>query len=297
MRTNHPFQILLALLMTASPPLPAQAAINLDALWDFKQPAVSEQRFVQALTTAEGDDALILQTQIARSHGLRRNFAKAREVLAAIDAQIKTAGPQARVRHALELGRTHASATHTKDELAAKPEAARKAFQQALDIALQHKLDGLAIDAIHMFAFVDTAPAEQLRWGQKALSVVKASDQAAAKRWEASIQNNIGFALHQLSRFDEALQHFKEAVTLREASGNAQRTREAHWMVAWTLRALKRDDEALAIQERLERENDAANTPDPYVFEELELLHKAKNNNAQAAHYANRLAATKQKLE
>ena len=43
-------------------------------------------------------------------------------------------------------------------------------------------------------------------------------------------------------------------------------------MIAWTLRALGRLNEALEIQPRLEREYDEAGEPDPYVFEELELL-------------------------
>ena len=56
-------------------------------------------------------------------------------------------------------------------------------------------------------------------------------------------------------------------------------------MVAWTLRALARDDEALAIQLRLERECAAAGAPDPYVFEELAALYRARGDAAQAAAY------------
>ena len=44
---------------------PALAAIDVAPLWDFARPDVSEQRFRAALATASGDDALILQTQIA----------------------------------------------------------------------------------------------------------------------------------------------------------------------------------------------------------------------------------------
>ncbi len=47
-------------------------AIDLTPLWDFSQPDVSEQRFRAALRTASADDALVLQTQIARSYGLRK---------------------------------------------------------------------------------------------------------------------------------------------------------------------------------------------------------------------------------
>jgi len=42
-------------------------AIDLNPLWNFDDPGQSEQRFRAALATATGDDAIILQTQIARS--------------------------------------------------------------------------------------------------------------------------------------------------------------------------------------------------------------------------------------
>ena len=66
-------------------------AIDLAPLWDFSKPELSEQRLRAALATANGDDALILQTQIARTYGLRRDFARAREILGSFDPQIETA--------------------------------------------------------------------------------------------------------------------------------------------------------------------------------------------------------------
>jgi tetratricopeptide (TPR) repeat protein len=269
-------------------------AIDLAPLWDFNQPELSEQRFRAALATASGDDALVLQTQIARSYGLRRDFESARRILQSIEPQIATAGAEVRVRYSLELGRTYASATHTSEQQTAETKAlARSAYQQALDEARSAKLDGLAIDAIHMLAFVDTAPADQLKWGQQALAVVESSTQPAARRWEASIRNNIGYALHQLGRYDEALEQFRLALALREQGSDAQATRVAHWMVAWTLRALGRSDEALQIQLRLEREADAVGEPDPFVFEELEILYRDRSDEARARHYQQRRAALK----
>lgn len=262
-------------------------AIDLAALWDFNRPDVSEQRFRKALEQASGDDALILQTQIARTYGLRKAFDKARSVLKAVEPHIGAAGDEARVRYQLELGRTYASATHPPEmETAENKARARAAYEAALATARKAGLDGLAIDAIHMLAFVDTAAADQLKWAQEALAVVNASSQPAAKRWEASIRNNLGYALHQLGRYDEALSQFRLALAIRERGSNAEATRTAHWMVAWTLRALKRADEALAIQLRLEREGDAAGQPDPYVYEELEALYRARGDEARARHYA-----------
>ncbi len=267
----------------------AAQALDLAPLWDFSQPAASEQRLRAALATAQGDAAFILRTQFARSWGLRRDFAKARALLAELQPALTGAGPEARVRYHLELGRSHASATHPPEALTDDARRqARAAFQTALDTARGAGLDGLAIDAIHMFAFVDTAPAQQLHWAQQALALSLSSTQPEAQRWQASIRNNLGHALHQLGRFEEALAQFQQALALRQRAGKPQAVHQARWMVAWTLRALQRSDEALQMQLALEREADAAGAPDPYVFEELETLYRERGDSARAAHYAQR---------
>ncbi len=280
----------------APPPPVAQAtAIDLNALWDFAQPALSEQRFREALAQASGDTALVLQTQIARSWGLRRDFGRAREILAQIEPRLAQAGPEPRVRHALEWGRTWASARHTTAEQTDATRAqARQSFESALAQARVAGLDALAIDAVHMLAFVDTAPADQLKWAREALALALGSEQPAARRWEASIRNNLGYALHQLGRYDEALVELQQAHALRQQAGNARAEREARWMVAWTLRSLKRADEALALQLQLLADNEAAGTPDVYVFEELATLYRERGQPGdaeQAALFDQRRAA------
>lgn len=266
---------------------PLAMAIDLIPLWDFSNPQLSEQRFRTELAKSTGDDVLILTTQIARTYGLRKDFSRAQAILTEVEPKIASAGAEARARFALESGRTLASATHPPETQTDATKAdARARFGSALSIAREAKLDALAIDAIHMLAFVDTAPADQRKWAQAALAVVEASDQAAAKKWETSVRNNLGYALHQLGQYDEALAQFKLALAIRERGTNAVATRTAHWMIAWTLRALKRSDEALAIQLQLEREGEVANQPDPYVFEELEILYREKGDGNRAAHYA-----------
>lgn len=285
---NKPVVLACAAALQAAP---AQA-IDLAALWNFSDPAGTEQRLRSALDQARGDDALILQTQIARTHGLRRDFAQARTLLQAIEPATHTAGAEARVRHALEWGRAHASAAHDPATLSDADRAtARQAFQRAIDLARDSGLDSLAIDAIHMMAFVDPAPADQRRWAEQALAVSLASAQPAAQRWQPAIRNNLGMALHGLGRRDEALAQFEQALALREAGSDAGATRVARWMVAWTLRTLGRADEALALQLRLARECEAAGQPDPYVFEELATLYRERGDEAQAQDYQRRRQA------
>jgi tetratricopeptide (TPR) repeat protein len=230
---------------------------------------------------------LVLQTQIARTYGLRGDFSQAREILKNIELMLGAAGAEPRIRHALELGRTYASAAHPKESQTPQAKAqARTLYVQAFQLAKKEKFDALAIDAVHMLAFVDTEPAEQLRWAEEALALVESSSQPAAKRWEASLRNNAGYALHQLARYDEALSQFERALALRTPGTDPARV--ARWMVGWTLRSLGRLDEALRLQLELEREWDAAGKPDPHVFDELELLYRAKGDEARASHYAAR---------
>ncbi len=267
-------------------------AIDLTPLWDFSRPEVSEQRFRAALASASGDDALVLRTQIARTYGLRKQFDKAREVLREMEPALAGAGAEPRVRFHLEWGRTLASAAHPPGSLTPERAAqARQAYDQALELARAARLDGLAIDAIHMFAFVDTAPADQLKWAEAALAIAVSSPQPDARRWEASIRQNTGYALHQLGRHDEALAQFRQSLAIRQRGTNAEATRVAKWMVAWTLRSLARTDEALQIQLALEKEADAAGKPDRHVFEELEALYRGKGDLSKARHYAKRKAA------
>ncbi len=283
-----PFITFLLALATACPAM----ALDLTALWDFSQPEVSQARFEQALAKATSDEALILHTQIARSWGLRKNFDEARQTLRRIESAVAQAGPEARARFHLEWGRSWASATHNQEQLTDDAKAqARQSYERALTVARAARLDGLVVDAIHMFAFLDTAPTDQLKWGQAALSVVQASSQADATRWEASVRHNLGSALHQLGRYDEALVQFQHALAIRQQGHNTNAIHVAHWMVGWTLRSLRRTGEALAIQLRLEQTADAAGQPDHHVFAELEALYRDQGDAAKAEHYANRKRA------
>ncbi|GFE87700.1 hypothetical protein GCM10011488_26540 [Steroidobacter agaridevorans] len=282
------FRTALAILSTIAA-TGAMSAVDLSALWDFSDPALSERRFRDALKSAEGDDRLIIQTQIARTHMLRKDFAGARNMLQAISADITEAGAEAKARYWLELGRSHAS--HRHDPAAQTPESrrvARSAFSTALDISREAKLDGLAVDALHMFVFVDTAPEDQLKWNQEALAVIAASEQPEAKRWEASISSNTGEALYDLRRYDEALKYFRRALFLREQSDDSRGARDAYWHIARVLRVQEHTDDALAIQLRLERESADAQEPRHYIYEELQLLYQAKGDANRARQYEQR---------
>ncbi len=276
---------LLALLLV---PL-AALAFDVDALWDFAQPARSEQRFRAAMHGASPNERAILETQIARSYGLRGDFDRARDVLAEVQPVLSRSFAEVNVRYFLELGRTYASAVHP--ESARTPEnlaQARHLYLKAYDLAASAKLDALAIDALHMMAFVDVEPAKQLEWDQRAIAYMEKSNQLRAKRWEGSLRNNAGYARHLMGDYDGALQEFTRSRAASVRDGNDRAVRIADWMIAWTWRAQKRYAEAIVLQRDLERRWAEAGETDPYVFEELELLYRATGDEDQAARYAAR---------
>jgi uncharacterized protein YbaP (TraB family) len=239
------------------PPMP-----DILALWDFDDPAASEARFRAALAEATHDAALSLRTQIARTHGLRRQFGEAHRELDAVDAELAGAGPEPRVRTLLERGRTWRSA--------GEPARARPLFLQAEQLARTAKLEYLHVDALHMVALLQHDPEEQMAWTHRALGAALAAKDPQARRWEASLTHNLGWALHDAGRHDEALQHFRAALAARERDGaRPQRIREARWTVARELRALARHDEALALLRALDAELATAGESDGFVPEEI----------------------------
>jgi tetratricopeptide (TPR) repeat protein len=143
-----------------------------------------------------------------------------------------------------------------------------------------------------MMTFVDTTPAEQVEWNRKAIALMQVSSQPETLKWAGSLHNNLGYALHLLGRGEDALREFKLALAAREQEEDPGRVRIARWMIAWTLRSLGRLDKALAIQLRLEVECDEAGEPDPYVFEELEILYRGLGDTDRASFYASRRKST-----
>ncbi|KRB24962.1 tetratricopeptide repeat protein [Rhizobacter sp. Root16D2] len=235
--------------------------MDIRSLWDFDDPAASGALFRRLLADAQGDDALSLRTQIARTHSLRRQFAEAHAELDAMLPALDAAGAEPRVRHLLERGRTFRSAGEREQAL--------PLFVQAVDRAHAAGLDELRVDAMHMVALVEPDTDDQLAWNDRALAAALASDEPNARAWEGSLANNIGMSLHAAGRFDEALASFRQALAARERDGRPSQVRIATWMVAWALRAMKRHDEALALQQRLAQEWAAAGEVDGWVYAEL----------------------------
>jgi tetratricopeptide (TPR) repeat protein len=233
---------------------------DLSALWDFDDPAGSEQRLRAAADTAEGVERLVLLTQVARSLGLQERYDEGHAVL----DDLAVGSTEIATRAELERGRLLRSA--------GEPDAARPHFAAAAETAREAGLEELHVDALHMVAL--SAPAEeQRRLTEEALAVARRASDESARNWDASLLNNLGMTHADAGDWPAALAAFEEALAARERIGDDDRTRVARWMVGWALRNLGRTDEARAVQTALKAELEAIGAEDPYVDEELALLH------------------------
>jgi len=235
--------------------------IDLTELWNLDDPAGSEQRLRAAQVEAPETEAAVLQTQVARALGLQGRYA---EALAVLDG-IECTDPEVTVRSLLERGRVYRS---RGDVAAAAP-----LFEAAVTAADQG-LEGLAIDAMHMVALTLKGD-DQIAYTRGILDRARASRDPSARRWLASLLNNLGMAYSDQGEWQLALQTFDEALAERRTGSDLEATFAARWMVAWALRHLGRTAEARDAQLALQADLIAAGREDPYVHEELALLDQA----------------------
>ncbi|OQS03616.1 hypothetical protein THRCLA_04065 [Thraustotheca clavata] len=236
---------------------------NFRVHWNFNDPQATERVFQELIaSTSSPIEKLLLQTQVARTYGLRDQFDQAKQVLDAIEAQSHglectlVDAAELKVRLHLERGRMLRSSK--------KPEEARPEFLKAFQVAQDNKMDELAIDAIHMIALVVNAN-EALTWTQRGFELAKESEDLNARNWDAALANNIGWTYHDQGEFNKALEYWKIALTAYERIGKADNIRIAKWMIARGYRSLKQHDQALEILHELEKNPSS----DGYVFEEL----------------------------
>ncbi len=231
---------------------------DFDRLWNYDQPDQSERDFRALLPLADLGAELELLTQIARAQGLQAKFTEGHATLDEVERRLNAETETARVRCLLERGRLFNSS--------GSAEKARPLFEQAWELARQIGAMGCAVDAAHMLGIVD---APELTWNLKALELAETSSDERARRWRASLYNNVGWSYHDRGEFDAALAAFAKALRLREEQGDAKLIRIARWAVARVLRSLLRLDEALAIQRDLAAQERREGKTDGYVEEEL----------------------------
>ena len=260
----------------AADPLP-----DFDRLWNYGDPAATAEKFRALLPRfAASDDRdrhAQLLTQIARTHGLRRDFETSVTILAEAEALIDETTPVAQVRLLLERGRTFRSS--------GDPDAARPFFTEAFERANAIEAEFHAVDAAHMLGIVESGDLS-LEWNRRAIAAAEAASDPRARNWLGALYNNTAWTLHDSGDLDGALDLFEKCLAWHEEKGTGRPRLIAKWAVARALRSLGRVDDALARQEAL-RDEWAASEFDPsgYVFEEIGecLLLLAREDEAPAA--------------
>jgi tetratricopeptide (TPR) repeat protein len=183
----------------------------LDELWDFEDPAGSEQRFAaeEASQSHTDSERAELVTQRARALALQRRFQDGHALLDSLgdpsDAVVRT-------RVALEAGRLLNSA--------GRPAEAVPEFETAARTAEAAGLLFLQIDALHMLAIADQTRPSQ--WAAQAIGLALAAPDDRTRRWLVSLHNNLGWWHFDGGRLNEALDNFQQAQKWAGHVGNEQ---------------------------------------------------------------------------
>ncbi|HVT13298.1 MAG TPA: tetratricopeptide repeat protein [Fimbriimonadaceae bacterium] len=225
------------------------ALIDIDSLWDFNDPVATEAKFRELVPIAEtgGDEAYLseLLSQLARTQSLQRKFDESHAILDRAETLPASKGGRPRLRILLERGRAYNSS--------GKKDLARPLFIEAWELGDKLGEDRLAVDAAHMIAIVESGE-EALRWNLIALGLAITSEDPGARRWRKSLHNNIGWTYFEMGDRETALGHFRKSREAAEEMGDVESERIARWCIGKSLRVLGKVEEALEIQEQLQKD-------------------------------------------
>jgi len=259
---------------------------NINKLWDYNDPAATEQKFKALLpeAIAQGDVSYQgeLLTQIARTYSLRKMFDQAHTTLNEVEQMPLDQYPVVAVRYLLERGRAYNSANEKFR--------ARELFLRAWELGKLEQLDYYAVDAAHMLAIAEHSPTVQLQWNEAAIRYAETAEDPAAMQWLGSLYNNTGWSHHDMGNYKKALNIFERALVFRTVHQHPIKAiLIAKWCVARAHRSLDNIDEALRLQELLKAEYEKNGLPeDSYVLEELALLYEQKGSLPAAQEVAKR---------
>jgi tetratricopeptide (TPR) repeat protein len=158
----------------------------------------------------------------------------------------------------------------------------REDFLTAWNEAVEHGIDFHGVDAAHMLGIISEGEVA-LEWNLKAMQFAEDSQDAKTKSWLGSLYNNIGWTMHGLGRFDQALECFLNNETWYRERLRHEEALIAHWSMSKMLRLLNRTDEALRELYVIADERKQRSLPnDGYLVEEIGECLLAKGHLEQA---------------
>ncbi|WP_374346957.1 tetratricopeptide repeat protein [Chitinimonas sp.] len=253
-------------------------ALDVQALWDFERPELSEQRFRDALRRPDIDgiaEAELL-SQLARAQGMQGQFDLASRTLDQVQARLAILPPASSVSYSLERGRLAQQQGDGKR--------AWRWYHSALLLAQKHQLDMASIDAMRMLALSSSGKIA-LDWYLKALALAERGNSAQAIAWQPMFYNNIGWLYVELKDTTRALDYLRKAQAWQEKRGDQKSVLVARWGVGRVLRLSKQVDAALDIQLTLEQDWKRLREEDGYVYEEIAECLLAQGRDEEAALY------------
>jgi tetratricopeptide (TPR) repeat protein len=209
---------------------------RLRPLWDFEDLEATENRLRMQLgrEATEAGRAEVL-TQIARVHGLRRDFTAAERLLEQAEG-LAGASAIARIRIRLERGRLLRSAGDSAGSL--------PLFESTFDLASRAGEQFLAADAAHMAGLAAPDREGRLSWTRRGIEIAEAASERQVAYWLGPLLNNLGCEYADAGEHEAALDAFERALEARlrfpEMPEEIQHARDS---VAEELHALGRGPE------------------------------------------------------
>ena len=238
---------------------------NWRAMWDFGDPVGTADKFRGAIAAGEaaGDAeyVLIVTTQLGRTQGLQRKFDEAHAIFDAMEPQVEDASLEVKLRFLLERGRALNSA--------GDPAASAPLFEEAWNLGQGAGLDPLTADAGHMLGIVMKGD-EALEWANRTMALCEASSDESCKGWLGPLYNNTGWTYHDMGEYEKCLDLWQKGVAYHEAKQSGEPLFIARWTIGRCYRSMGRFEDALASQQALQADREAAGANnDAYVAEEL----------------------------
>ena len=189
---------------------------GLSSLWDMRDPAGSQARFVNLLPDAEasGNVSYLVEllAQIGRAQALQRNFGAAHASLdqarRILDSGQAHEQRRAMACYLLERGRVYTVSSHE--------DLAEDYFLEAYEMGLGCGEEALAIDAAHMLG-ISSAGTESMDWLCRALKHAEQGIDALARRWQSPLLALIAGKYKDSGDIESALQMQERARQCRVA--------------------------------------------------------------------------------
>jgi hypothetical protein len=254
-----------------------------DGIWNplsmLETESIIRSRLPMGETPASVDNISAL-LQAVRLSCLKNQLSEAKNFLAYADQLLTKFEDEDKlklqIRYKLEEGRYH---TFMKS-----PARALEAFRNAWEMSKDNKkLDFFSVDAVYMISM--TLPAKQgLEWLNLALTLAEDSTNTLTKKWLPYLQLAVGWDQFDKHNFGNALEFFSKGESNCDANSSLLRT--ILWSKARVLRSLKKNVEAIDVQQEiLVADGGAPCERNGFVYLELAELHSGLQQEAKARDY------------